>query len=60
MVLRKIPRIMFILSSVIYFILSTTGAEDMVFAVGIIDMIIAVIAVYLCFVVYTDWKLPKF
>lgn len=57
---RKIPGIMFILSSVIYFILSTTGAEDMVFAVGIIDMIIAVIAVYLCFVVYTDWKLPKF
>lgn len=57
---RKLPGIMFILSGAVYFILSTVGAEGTYLTVGIINAIIAAIAVYLCFVVYTDWKLPKF
>ncbi|MDO5847604.1 MAG: hypothetical protein Q4Q20_04835 [Methanocorpusculum sp.] len=57
---RILPGIMLILLSIVYFILGGAGYGVPVTAIGIIEIVVAAISVYLAFVVYSQKKLPKF
>ena len=57
---RILPGIMLILYSAVYFIMAGTGFGLPAAVLGLIEIVVAAISVYLAFVVYSQKKLPKF
>lgn len=57
---RILPGIMLILHGVVYFIISCVGSGIPTVVLGILNIIVAAVSVYLAFAVYSQKKLPLF